>query len=183
MAASLAQDALVFSLQATASDATKPNILPRGPLEIQAIRMIFSVIVTSATPAAAGRALQIFKGTNDAAGKTHPTGGTDLTAKPRPKWTSDQGVDSGISDARIATTAGLTAGAFTRDTAPLDTFDLAGTGAAATRLTFDFFRKFQGESLWLDPGEILVVSNPAAFDALLTWQLSVKVDYRQRDTR
>ena len=57
-----------------------------------------------------------------------------------------------------------------------------GLGAAGSRAVFEFYEKRNGYPLWLDPGEILVISNPAAIDAALTWQLTVNVDYRQRDT-
>lgn len=180
MAASLAANSVVFALGAVATDATKPNILPRGPLKIEGLRMTFTAIVASATPAAAGRVLQVFKGATN--GETMPVGGTALTALP--KRTKDAGGDSGmIGDAaRIATTTGLTLTGFTRGAVPMETFDLTGGGAATGRLAFDFFELVNGGALWLDPGEILVVSNPAAFDALLAWQLSVNVDYRRRDT-
>lgn len=180
MAASLAQDALVYAIGAVASDTTRPNFLQRGPLEIQAIRGVFSVIVASAAPATAGRALRLFK--NSSAAGVMPTGGTALT--PRPRRSNDQGGDSGLigNIARIAGTAGLTAGAFARDTVPLQTFDLAGCGGAGGRFVFEFDEQNNGGAIWLDPGEILVISNPAAFEAQLTWQLTVSVDYRRRDT-
>ncbi len=179
MAASLGANSLVFAIGAVASDATRPNLPRRAPLEIEGLRMTFTAIVASATPFAAGRALQLFKASN--AAQAMPTGGTALTALP--KRTLDAGGDSGmIGDvARIATTATLTAGTFTRGTVPLATFDLAGGAAAGTRLVLELFEYVNGDSLWLDPGEILVISNPAAFDAALTWQLSINVDYRRRD--
>lgn len=183
MAAALAQDALVFAMQATAdaSLATSPNAPRRAPIEIEGFRMVFTGIVASATPAAAGRALRLFRGTVDAAGMTFPTGGTALTAIA--KNTLDAGADSGLAGVRISTTAGLTAGAFTRGTVPLATFDLVGVGSAGGRAEFEQFELVNGGPLFLAPGEILVVSNPAAFDALLTWQLTVNVDYRRRDSR
>jgi len=179
MAASLAQDALVFAIGAVANPATPSNFLPRAPLQIQAIRMIFTVLTAGAV--AAGQSLRLFK--NSPAAGVMPTGGSSLT--PLPKRTKDQGGDTGlIGDiARIATTAGLTAGSFVRGTVPLATFDLAGTIATSgTRFTFEFDEHNNGNSIWLDPGEILVVSNPAAFQGTLTWQLTVNVDYRRRDT-
>jgi hypothetical protein len=180
MAASLGANSLVFAMGAIADPAT-PGIsqtIKRAPLEIEGFRMVFTVVVALGAPAP--QSLQLFKGSNNA--QAMPTGGTALTALP--KRTLDAGGDSGmIADtARIATTAGLTAGTFTRGSVPLATFDIAGVNVAGNRLTFDFFRKWNGESLWLDPGEILVLSNPAALPAVLTWTLSVNVDYRRRDT-
>ncbi len=181
MAASLAANSVVFAMGAVANDATRPNRLPRGPLEVEALRMTFSTVVASATPAAVGRCLQVFKASDNA--QAMPAGGTALTALP--KRTSDAGADSGmIGDAaQIAPTAGLTVVGFTRGTVPLLTFDVAAVGAAAGRATFDYLEYLDGGPLWLDPGEILVVSNPAAFDALLTWELSVNIAYRRVDTR
>jgi len=178
MAASLAQNALVFAMGAAANDTTRPNFLARAPLEIEALRMSFTVIAALATPVPIQ--LQLFKGSN--AAQAMPTGGTTLTAIA--KRTNDAGADSGLigNAAAIATTAGLTAGTFTRGTVPLETFDVSQTTPAGSRLQFEFFRKWNGSSLWLDPGEILVVSNPAAFPATLTWTLTVNVDYRRRDT-
>lgn len=180
MAASLAANSVVFAMGAVSTDATRPNILPRGPLKIEGFRLTFTCIVASASVVLAGRELQLFKGATN--GETMPVGGAALTALP--KRTKDAGGDSGmIGDAaRISTTTGLTLTGFTRGAVPLATFDLVGGAAVGTRLTFDFFELVNGGALWLDPGEILVVSNPAAFDLLLTWQLTVNVDYRRRDT-
>lgn len=183
MAASLGANSLVFAMGAVANPAAGVSqTIVRAPLEIESISFAFTDIVASAAPVTPGRFLQLFKSSNNA--QAMPTGGTALTALP--KRTLDAGGDSGlIGDiARIATTVTLTAGTFTRGTVPLETMDLSNVGGpAGTRATFDFrFRKWEGSSLWLDPGEILVVSNPSAFDALLTWTLSVNVSYRRRDT-
>ncbi len=182
MAAALAANSVVFAIQATAdaSLAAAPNAPRRAPLEIEGLRLTFTAIVASATPILAGRSLQLFKGTDDAAGKIMLTGGTALTGLP--KRTLDAGGDAGMT-ARIAGTAGLSAGSFTRGAVPLSTFDLVGGAAAGTRLEFEAFELVNGSPLWLDPGEILVVSNPAIFDLLLTWQLTVNADYRRRDSR
>lgn len=178
MAAALAQDAIVFAMGALAVDSTRPNILPPGPLEIEGLQVTFTAIVAATTAVTAGRRLQLFKGTNS----VMPTGGTALT--PRPKRTKDQSATTGLIGgvARIATTAGLTVGTFTRDTVPLWTFDLTGLGAAGSRAEFNIDELVNGASLYLDPGEILVISDPQAFDAALQWQLTVNVDYRVRDT-
>jgi hypothetical protein len=126
----------------------------------------------------AGRALQLFKASDTA--QTMPAGGTALTGIP--KRLQDQGADSGLVGAQIAGTAGLTVVGFTRGSVPIATFDLSGGGTSGNRLTFDYFERFNGSPLWIDPGDILCVSNPAAFEAVLTWQLSVNVDYRRRDS-
>jgi hypothetical protein len=182
MAASLAANSLVFAMGAVAdvSLATQPNLPRRGPLEIEYFSAIFTAVVSSGAPVTAGRALQLFKSSDNA--QAMPTGGAALTALP--KRTRDAGADSGLiaNAARIATTTGLTAGAFTRGTVPLVTIDVSGLGASGNRLIYEFFEQLNGAPIYLDPGEILVVSNPAALDALLTWQLTVNVDYRRRDS-
>lgn len=181
MAAALAQDAIVFAMGAVANPAAGVSqTVVRGPLEIEGIQITFTAIIAATTAVLAGRRLQLFKASN--AAQTMPAGGTALT--PLPKRTNDQGVDTGLAGgvARIATTAGLTVVGFTRGTVPLATFDLTGLGAAGSRAVFEFYEKRNGWPLWLDPGEILVISNPVTIDAALTWQLTVNVDYRQRDT-
>src|SRR5690242_14333897 len=137
MAAALAADALVFMMGATADTAlaTQPNKARRAPVEIEGFRMTFTAIVAATTPVTAGRRLQLFKASDNA--QALPTGGTALTALP--KRTLDQGLDSGLAGARIATTAGLTVGTFTRGTVPLATFDLTGLGAAGSRADFELF--------------------------------------------
>src|ERR1051325_1691444 len=167
MAAALAANSVVFAMGAVADPATGVSqTVKRAPVEIEALRCTFTAIVAATTPVTAGRLLQLFKGSHNA--QAMPTGGTALT--PRPKRTLDQTQDTGLPGARIATTAGLTVGTFTRDTGPLATMDLTGLGAAGSRFQFEFFfEKRQGSPLWLDPGEILVISNPAQIDAALTW--------------
>lgn len=178
MAAALAQDALVFAFGAVANPVGGPSqVLVRAPLQIEGIQIVYTAIVAAATPVTAGRRLAIYKGTNG----TMPTGGTSLT--PVAKRTKDQTADNGLlgGTALIATTAGLTAGGFTRSANPIATIDLVGLGHAGDRNLWQYYKKWDASSLWLDPGEILVISNPQAFDATLTWQLSIDVDYRSRD--
>lgn len=177
MAASLAANSVVFAMQASPTDATRPNTLPRAPIEIEGLRITFTGIVASGTPVAAGRALQLFKASTLA--QAAPTGGTALTAVP--KWLRDQGADTGLAMARISTTTGLTLGGFTLAATPMATIDLAAAATAGGRVVFDYFEKWNGSPIWLDPGDFLAISNPAAFDALLTWQMSINVDYRRRD--
>jgi hypothetical protein len=179
MAAALAQDSLVFAMGAVADPSIGVSqTLKRAPLEIQGLHMVYTVVVGAAVPAPLS--LRVFKSSDNA--QAMPTGGTQLTALP--KRTLDAGGDSGLigDHARIATTAGLTAGTFTRGTVPLVTFDVSASSVVGNRWTFDFFREWDGQSMWLDPGEILAVSNPAAFPALLTWALTVNVDYLRRDS-
>lgn len=180
MAASLAANSLVFAIGAAAdvSLTSAPNAPRRAPLEIEGLQMVFSVIAIGAP--VAGQVLQVFKASDNA--QAMPTGGTSLTALP--KRTKDAGSNSGmIGDvARIATTTGLTAGTFTRGTVPIATLDLVAAGAVGSRVIFEAFEYVNGAGISLDPGEILVVSNPAALQAVMTWSLTVNIDYRRRDS-
>lgn len=181
MAAALAANSVVFAMGAIADTARISQPIQRAPVEIEAMRVTFTAIVAATTPVTAGRFLRLFKGSDNA--QVLPTGGADIT--PIPKRTKDQTADTGLQAgvARIATTAALTTTGFTRGSVPLATMDLTGLGAAGSRFQFEFFfEKRQGSPLWLDPGEILVISNPSQIDAALTWQLTVDVDYRSRDT-
>lgn len=178
MAAALAANSIVFAMQSIANDPAKPDYVRRAPIKIEAMRMTFTAIVASATPVSATRALRLFKGLDNA--QTLPATGTSLDAIT--KRTLDSGVDSGLTGAVIATTAALSVTGFTRGSVPLATFDLTAGGAVGGRIEYVFFERFNGSALYLDPGEILCVSNPAAFDALLTWKLTVDVDFRRRDS-
>lgn len=185
MSAGLAQDSLVFAMGAIADSAQGVSqTVRRAPIEIEGIQLTFTALVAFSA-ILAGRSLKLYRGTTNA--QAMPTGGAQIF--PRAKRTADQPSDNGLQGgppgfARIATTAGLTAGTFTRDTVPQATFDLAGIFAAGSRLVYEFFEQVNGSPLWLDPGEILVISNPVAFDATTpTWQLTVNVDYRSRDSR
>lgn len=175
MAAALAANSIVFAMQAIPNDATTPNIR-RGPVYVDALRLRFGSIVGSAAALLAGRALQVFKGTG-----SHPLGGTALT--PIAKRTLDTGGDSGlVSSPRISSTATLTVVGFTRGSAPIATLDLSLAGALGSAAETSWLWQVNSSPIILDPGECLVVSNPAIFDALLTWQLTVDVDYRRRDS-
>ncbi|HEX6022580.1 MAG TPA: hypothetical protein VFZ00_11335 [Solirubrobacter sp.] len=181
MAAGLAQDSVVFAMGAIADPAVGVSqTLKRAPIEIEGIQLTFTAIAAFGT-VLAGRSLKLYRADTNA--RTLPTGGANLT--PRPKRTLDQTQDNGLQSgvARISTTTGLTTTGFTRDTVPLATYDLSGVFAAGARVPpLELFEKRNGSPIWLDPGEILVISNPVAFDATTpTWQLTVNIDYRSRD--
>lgn len=179
MAASLAANSIVFAMGATANP-TPTSVsqnLQRGPVVVDGIRATFTGIVASAAPFTAGRALALYKASDNA--QTMPGGGTALT--PIAKRTKDAGGDTALQGAQIAGTAGLTVVGFARGSVQVGYFDLAGGGSAGARLERHWRFALEAGHLQLDPGEILVLSNPAIFDALLTWQLSVEVDYHRRD--
>lgn len=179
IAAALAANSIVFAAGAVANVASTPNIL-RGPLTIAAMRMRFTAIVGSAAALLVGRCLQVFKASNNA--QAMPTGGA--TAAPIAKRTLNTPADNGLIGglARVATTGALTAGTFTRGTVPLATLDLASSGALGAVMAQEWQWQVTGAPVILDPGEIVCVSNPAVFDLLLTWQLTVELDYYRRDS-
>jgi hypothetical protein len=173
MAAALAANSIVFAMRATPTPANSPA---RAPLQIDAINLAFTTITAFTTPVTAGRALALYKGT-----VALPTGGANIS--PISKWTKNAGADVGIEAdvGRISTTATLTVGAFARGAQQHGLLDLAGFGAAGARVERFYPLTEQQGSIILEPGELLVVSNPAAMDAAGTWQLAIEIDYRRRD--
>lgn len=173
MAAGLVQDALVFAMRAAPSPANGPA---RSPLQVDGLYLAFTTAIAFTTAVTLGRRLGIFKGT-----VASPTGGTALV--PVPKRTNDAGGDNGLeASPRIATTLGLTAGAFVRSADALGFLDLSAFGAAGARVEkyYPFLDSVDGPVV-LEPGELLVISNPVAMDAAGTWQLLVEAEYRRRD--
>lgn len=176
MAAALAANSIVFAMGALAKPVSSSGT-PPVPLTITSLRLVYTALVASAAPITAGRALRVYKASDNA--QTMPAGGTALTAIAA--RTFDSGASSGLTGAQIAGTAGLTVSGFTRGSVPLLTMDLMGEGAVGARLERFYSADLEGAPIMLDPGEILVVSNPAVFDLLLTWQLSVDVVFARRD--
>lgn len=180
MAAALAANSVVFAMQAIDDDTTKPLLVRRGTVVIDAIRLAYTAIVGSAGLALAGRQLNLYR--SPGAGQTHPVGGTALT--PLPKNTLDVGADTGlVVSPRVATTAGLTLTGFTRGTDIVGVFDLAAAAAIGSNKEKQWTWAATAGHLELAPGEFLSISNPAIFDLLLTWQLLVEVDYHRKDGR
>lgn len=179
MAAALAANSVVFAMQAAADAAATPNLPKRATLVIDALRLTYTAIVASASVVVAGRQLNVYR---TAPPQTHPTGGTAVT--PLPKNTLDVGSDTGLAvAAQVATTGALTITGFTRGTAILGVLDLSTAAAVGSKV--EKFWEFAGTAgaLELAPGEFLSISNPAAFDLLLTWQLIIELDYHRRDSR
>lgn len=173
MAAALAQDAIVYGMRAAVSPANAPN---RFPVQVDGLYLAFTTIVAFTTPLTAGRRLGIYRATgSDLANETALT--------PVAKWSKDTGADNGLNASpRISTTQGITAAGLVREANALGFLDLTAFGAAGARVEkyYPFLDSVDGPVL-LDPGELLVVSNPVAFDAAGTWQLVVEADYRRRN--
>lgn len=163
VAAALAQDALVFAMRAAPASST-------AKVFVEHVRIRFTTIVAFTTPVTVDRVLGLYRGSAAA-----PTGGTLLV--PVAKATGDQAeVAAAVLTPRIATTAGLTAGAFVREANAIDTMTLVHAGAAGAYAE----AVFEAHSAWtaplmFQPGELLVVSNPVAFDAAGTWQAAITV--------
>lgn len=177
MAAALAQDAVVFAMRAFTNPAAPSPSTLRAPLQVDGLYLAFTTIVAFTTPITAGRRLGIYKGS-----AALPNAGTAIT--PVAKRTNDAGADNGLDTAaaQIATTVGLTAGAFVRQANLLGMLDLTAFGTAGARVEkyFPFLDQVDGPVI-LEPGEVLVVSNPVVFDAAGTWQLEVDAHYKRRD--
>jgi hypothetical protein len=172
MAAALAQDSVVWAMRAAPNPASGPKTLP---IQVDGLYLAFTTIVAFTTAVTAGRRLGIYKGT-----VASPTGGAAIV--PVAKRTNDAGADNGLeASPRISTTATLTVGSFVRAADPVGLLDLTAFGAAGARAEkyWPFLDSVEGPVI-LEPGELLVVSNPVAMDAAGTWQLLVEADYRRR---
>jgi hypothetical protein len=170
VAAALAQDSLVFAMFC---DPTQAALWAY----IDQLRLAFTTIAAFTAPITAGRRLGVYRAAAVAA-----TGGAGLNVVKKQTGAPT----SIISSVRIATVGALTAGALVREADPLFTLDLVSSGAAGARAEAVY--EFNPES-WnppgpiLEPGESLVVSNPAAMDAGGTWQLAVTAHWREEIAR
>lgn len=164
MAAALAQDAIVFALRADTTASSVTGVY------IERLRLAFQAIVAFTTPITAGRRLGIYRATNPGA---EVSGGTDVKATIRKK--DGTAPASTVATALIATTAALTAGGLVREASPLALLDLVSVGAAGARLesTYELAATTGPQEWCLNPGEYIVISNPAAMDAAGTWQLTI----------
>lgn len=165
IAAALAQDSIVFALLCDPQTATTPAS-QRLSVYIDRLELAFTTIAAFTTPITAGRCLGIYRAAGVAA-----TGGAALGVAKKDTLAPT----SIVTDVRIATTAGLTVGGITREATPIGFMDLTHIGAAGARdrFVYELAAPFNVDEA-LQPGELLVVSNPVAMDAGGTWQLTVK---------
>lgn len=146
---------------------------------IERVRLEWTCITGFTVPISAGRRLAIYRG----AAAVVPTGGTSLADIP--KKSVEGTLDSRFTSAAqggsllIATTGALTAGTTSIDQ-QIAEMSLAHTGAAGayTDRVFEF-AAVESAPLVINPGQILLVRNPIAMDAVGTWQLSVRVDWHE----
>lgn len=143
---------------------------------IERLRVEFTTLVAFTTPVTAGRRLSLF----GAQLSGTPTGGTAIVA-PMPKHgvsdTSEFSAANG-GDIRISSTGTLTV-AGTVNANPFREMSLAHVGAAGgyREALWEFASGAESQPIQLDPGQAILIRNPAAMDAAGTWQMSVAVDW------
>jgi hypothetical protein len=138
-------------------------------------RVQYTVTTAFTAAVTAGRRLSLYRGTGAAA-----AGGTAL---PTPAPYNPLSHASRISatmggDARIATTGTLTVTGITFETQEIESFQLAGLGAASSLVSFE--RRYdngQSNPIVLLPGQLLGLRNPAAMDAAGVWQVAVDIEW------
>lgn len=177
MAAALAQDSLVFAMRC---DAQNSFVFDKNRLRsyLDTLRLDFTTIGAFTTPITPARRLAVYRAAGPAA-----TGGAALTAvmKDTALGASLATPASIVTDVRIATTDALGVAGITREAAPIATLHLAHVGAAGGRVEATYaFATPQTVPPALNPGELLVVSNPVAMDAAGTWQLGVTAEWYEQ---
>lgn len=142
---------------------------------ITKVRVRWVTIAAFTTAITAGRRLAFYRGSGAAA-----SGGTALAAGAK-KNTADivSACDSANGgDMRIATTAALTVTGITFETQEIRTMALTGHGAAGANVEDVYeFDAQGGAPIYLRPGELFAIRNPAAMDAGGTWQIDVDIDW------
>jgi hypothetical protein len=166
IAAGLAQDSLVLALLC---DSAQGNVAANHKLGMYFDRLAiaFTTIAAFAAPITAGRRLGVYRATGPAA-----TGGTTLAVARKDAASAPASV---CTSALITAAGALGAAGITREATPIGTMDLTHVGAAGARQEFLFELAAPANApIAINPGELLVVSNPITFDAGGTWQLTLK---------
>jgi hypothetical protein len=166
IAAGLAQDSIVLALLC---DPVQGNVAANRKLGMYFDRLAiaFTTIAAFTTPITPGRRLGVYRATGQAT-----TGGTALTIAKKDAANAPASV---CTSAQIATAGPLGAAGITREAMPIGTLDLAHVGAAGARQESLFELAAPANApIAINPGELLVVSNPVVFDVGGTWQLTVK---------
>lgn len=164
IAAALAQDSIILAILC----GPQGGIAVRDQLSMyyDRLRLAITTIVAFTTPITAARRIAVYR----ASGGVAATGGAALGVVKK-----DTNAPASIcTSARIATTAALTVAGITREADPIATLDLTHVGAAGARqeMIYELSAPMNSEQA-INPGELLVVSNPVAMDAAGTFQLSV----------
>jgi hypothetical protein len=129
------------------------------------------------TAVTAGRRLSLYRGSGAAAAT-----GTAFTAMAKMNTGSaaSQFDSASSGDVRMMATGatGLTVVGITFETQEIESFQLAGLGAAGA--SFSFERRYDGAGsspIVLLPGQLLALRNPAAMDAAGVYQLGIDVEW------
>ncbi len=165
--AGLAQDSLVLALLC---DPVQGNVAANHKLGMYFDRLAiaFTTIAAFTTPVTAGRRLGVYRAT----GGQPATGGTALAIAKKDAANAPASV---CASALIAAAGALGTAGITREATPIGTMDLTHVGAAGARQDFLFELAAPANApIAINPGELLVVSNPVTFDAGGTWQLTLK---------
>jgi hypothetical protein len=163
--AALAIDSLVFAMLCD-PQAGEPVASKRTNVYVDRLELAFTTIAAFTVPVVAGRGLGVYRAAGVAA-----TGGTALAVAKK----DTNAPASIVTDVRISAAAALGVAGIVREAAPIGFMPLTHVGAAGGHATFLFeLAAPMNVDQALQPGELLVVSNPVAMDAGGTWQLTVK---------
>jgi len=150
---------------------------------IDRIRIQYTCLVTFTTALTAGRRLTIHRGSSI----TASSGGTGVASGAVSKKDTSISANSVCDpsnggDVRLATTGALTLTSAVLESEPVATISLAHVGTAGNYLEQVFeFSATECSELVLNADQYLTIRNPVAMDAAGTWQLSVKVDWREAE--
>jgi hypothetical protein len=167
IAAGLAQDSLVLALLCDPQPGISAANHKLG-MYFDRLALAFTTIAAFTTPVTAGRRLGVYR----ASGGTAATGGTTLSVAKKDDVNAPPSV---CTSALIAAAGALGADGIVHEATPIGTMDLTHVGAAGARQEFLFELAAPANApIAINPGELLVVSNPVAMDAGGTWQLTLK---------
>lgn len=174
IAAALAANSTVFAMRLDPGAGTVVA-------EIDRIRVKFTTILGFTVAVTGGRGLSLHRGSGAAT-----SGGTSIAAAAKKSTTfgaSQFDVAEG-GDIRVATTAALTVTGITYEATPHRACSLAHAGAIGGYADFVWeFADNECYPLILQPGQLIGIRNPAAMDAVGTWQVQVDVDWRETTAR
>jgi hypothetical protein len=166
IAASLAQDSLVLALLCDPQSGISAGNHKLG-MYFDRLALAFTTIAAFTASVSPGRRLGLYRAAGPAA-----TGGSQLAIAKKDAVNAPASV---CTSALIAAAGALGAADITREATPIGTMDLTHVGVAGARQDCVFELAAPANApIVINPGELLVVSNPATFDAGGTWQLTLK---------
>lgn len=159
VAAGLGSGSTVFAMR-NGPSATKDILIDR-------ISLFYLTTTVFLVPLTSGRGLALVRGSG-----ANTTGGTSITVVKKDTSTAA----SRVSAASIATTGALTVSGITYESQNVKVMPLGAAGAAGATESAEYV--FDAP-LILNPGELISIQNPAAFDALGIWQMTVSMEWRE----